>query len=184
MKKFLFGFLLLIAAAGGVAWMQRVSLVSKALSKATEMEASVTDVSFFPLTLQNFHLIDARTETDLKVGTLIVDTPLSSLFSDPVKIDTLTLRGLTLQSKLGGFNIHKPSTYLQFFKSSSESTPPKTEGKKVAIETLIVEKVDIQVANPFSKKDESIRLRVPELTLKNPGEMTVDQLIELLKTRL
>lgn len=123
----------------------------------------------------------------LTLGDASVQLQTSSLASDVIAIPTVAFNNIDIILDKGG----DPSNYntilnslKRFEKSDTKSAPENSGGKKVTIDSLTLNNIDIRVANMpgVSLLTGDIAIQIPSIELKNIGKdqpMTAAQVVNL-----
>lgn len=135
MKKLLLstaGFLLLcLLVAGGFLWVYRAPLLSDYLSQKLEMEVRIGHLSLSSqgIVIEEMTLYDPSLKIDVAAHSITVDTPLTSLFSNPLAIRTLTIDSPSIKTDLLNFNPKKLESWFKLPNLVKKVSPQKSEKK-------------------------------------------------------
>jgi len=184
---------LLLVGAGGYYWWNRAEIVSRLLSEQTDMEVSVQDISFSfgGVTLEKFILKDPISETTVHTDKIAVQTTLSSLLANPLRIHRIAIDDLTLNNTLADIDFKDVKSLFKFTKKFKKKKKTKkkiaesTEQKQFIIDQLVADNIVLQVET--GKGRPPIRTRIKHFTINNINSgdpVTLHQLVELLSKRL
>ncbi len=120
----------------------------------------------------------------MSLGNVSVDAKMTSLLSDTVEIEQITLDGLevTIEQKALSNNLQDLLKNLESEQANNESAPSDGPAKELVIRELVITNASFSAKLlPIPGRDEDIKLALPEIKLVDIGKdnmVTVAQLIE------
>lgn len=152
-----------------------------------DVSVGITDGTFSMNGLKIANPTGFTSDHFFKLGETSVQLQTSSITSDVIAIPTVTFNNIDIILDKGG----NPSNYntilnslKRFEKSDTKSAPENSGGKKVAIDSLTLNNIDVRVANMpgVSFLTGDIAINIPSIELKNIGKdepMTAAQVVNL-----
>ncbi len=173
MKKFFSTLFIVIIIALGLLWVFRAGIASQWMSR--ELGVNVVLEQFDPspwgVRIRGFVFHHPETETTIKIARLSLETPFFGFFDNPVTIDKLEIKDVSVISKPGDLKVNPLGLLVKaadFFKKENIKFQNKAPAKsqRFVIKEITATNIVVKIDNPIGKGT-LVASKIPSIQLKN-----------------